>query len=88
MFAAKLKGMVTEDHRLELTIPSSIPPGEVEIIILHPEQPEKPKVRARKVDPNVHPAAGLWADRKELDTPIAFISQLRHRLETRRDARE
>ena len=43
MLAAKLKGMVTEDHRLELTIPSSIPPGEVEIIILHPEQPEKPK---------------------------------------------
>jgi hypothetical protein len=87
MLAAKLKGMVTEDHRLELTIPSSIPPGEVEIIILHPEQPGKPKARARKVDPNVHPAAGLWADRNYLDNPIAFVSQLRHRLETRRDTR-
>ena len=51
MLAAKLKGMVTEGHRLELTIPSSIPPGEVEIIILHPERPGKPKARARKVDP-------------------------------------
>jgi hypothetical protein len=87
MLAAKLKGMVTEDHRLEITIPSSIPPGEVEIIILHPEQPRKPKGRTRKSDPNVHPAAGLWADRKELDHPIAFVLQLRQRLETRRDTR-
>jgi hypothetical protein len=87
MLAAKLKGRVTEDHRLELTIPSSIPPGEVEIIILHPEQPKKPKGHARKSDPNVHPAAGLWADRNDLDNPIAFVSQLRQRLETRRDTR-
>ena len=87
MLAAKLKGIVTEDHRLELTLPSSIPPGEVEIIILHPEQPGKPKGRSRKSDPNVHPAAGLWADRKDLDNPIAFVSQLRQRLETRRDTR-
>ena len=88
MLAAKLKGMMTEDHRLELTIPSSIPPGEVEIIILHPEQPEKPKTHARKVDPNVHPAADLWSYRNDLDNPIEFVSQLRHRLETRRDTRE
>ena len=87
MLAAKLKGLVTEDHRLELTIPPSIPPGEVEIIILHPEQPKKPKGRTRKSDPNVHPAAGLWADRKDLNNPISFVSQLRHRLETRRDTR-
>ena len=87
MLAAKLKGMVTEDHRLELTLPASIPPGEVEIIILHPERPGKPKERARKSDPYVHPAAGLWADRKDLDNSIAFVSHLRQRLETRRDAR-
>ena len=36
MLAVKLKGMVTENHRLELTIPSSIPPGEVEIILTFP----------------------------------------------------
>jgi hypothetical protein len=87
MLAAKLKGIVTADHRLELTVPASIPPGEVEIIILLPEQPKKPKGRARKLDPNVHPAAGLWADRKDLNDSIAFVSQLRHRLETRRDTR-
>jgi hypothetical protein len=88
MLAAKLKGMVTEDHRLELTIPLFIPPGEVEIIILHSERPGKPKARARKGDPNVHPAAGLWADRNDLNNPVVFVSQLRHRLETRRDTRE
>ena len=87
MLAAKLKGMVTQDHRLELTIPSSIPPGEVEIIILHSEWPGKPKAHARKVDPNVHPAAGIWADRNDLNNPVAFVSQLRYRLETRRDTR-
>lgn len=88
MLAVKLKGMVTEDHHLEITIPLSIPPGEVEIIILHPERPGKPKARARKGDPNVHPAAGLWADRNDLNNPVVFVSQLRHRLETRRDTRE
>jgi hypothetical protein len=87
MLAAKLKGIVTEDHRLEITLPASILPGEVEVIILHPERQRKPKRQARKSDPNVHPAAGLWADRKDLDNPIAFVSQLRHRLETRRDTR-
>jgi hypothetical protein len=39
MMAVKLKGTVTKDHRLELTIPPSVPPGEVEVIALHPEPP-------------------------------------------------
>jgi hypothetical protein len=39
MIAVKLKGTVTKDHRLELTIPSSVPPGEVEVIVLHLESP-------------------------------------------------
>jgi hypothetical protein len=37
MIAVKLMGTVTKDHRLELTIPASVPPGEVEVIVLHPE---------------------------------------------------
>jgi hypothetical protein len=39
MIAVKLKGTVTKDHRLELTLPPSVPSGEVEVIVLHPEPP-------------------------------------------------
>ena len=34
MIAVKLQGTVTADHHLDLIIPSSVPPGEVEIILL------------------------------------------------------
>src|SRR5437868_5776447 len=66
MIAVKLKGTVTKDHRLELTIPPSIPPGEVEVIVLHPEPPPRSRVRGHKQPPTVHPAAGLWADREDI----------------------
>jgi len=87
MIAAKLKGTVTKDYRLELKVPRSIPPGEVEVIVLHPEPSKKPKSRARKLNPNIHPAAGLWADRPDIGDTVEFVSQLRRRLETRHDAR-
>ncbi len=87
MIAAKLKGTVTKDYRLELKVPRSVPPGEVEVIILRPELPQKPKSRARRLNPNVHPAAGIWADRKDIGDTVEFVSKLRRRLETRRDAR-
>jgi hypothetical protein len=48
MIAVKLKGTVTKDHRLELTIPPSIPPGEVEVIVLHPEPSAGGRVRGHK----------------------------------------
>ncbi len=87
MIAAKLKGTVTKDYRLELKVPRSVPPGEVEVIILRPELPQKPKSRARRLNPNVHPAAGIWAGRKDIGDTVEFVSELRRRLETRRDAR-
>jgi len=87
MLAAKLKGTVTKDHRLELKVPRSIPPGKVEVIVLHSELPEKSKYRARRLNPNVHPAAGIWANREGIGDTVEFVSKLRRRLETRRDAR-
>ena len=87
MIAAKLKGTVTKDYRLELKVPRSIPPGEVEVIVLHAEPPERPRSRLRGRDPNVHPAAGMWADREDIGDTVEFVSKLRRRLETRRDAR-
>lgn len=87
MIAAKLKGTVTKDYRLELKVPRSVPPGEVEVIILRPQLPQKPKSRARSLNPNVHPAAGIWADREDIGDTVEFVSKLRRRLETRRAAR-
>jgi hypothetical protein len=86
MIAVKLKGTVTKDHRLELTIPPSVPPGEVEVIVLHSEPPPGPCVRGHKQAATFHPAAGMWADRGEIGDTITFVSQLRQRLETRHDA--
>jgi hypothetical protein len=85
MIAVKLKGMVTKDHRLELMIPPSVPPGEVEVIVLHPEPSPGPHVRGHKQSPALHPAAGLWADHEDIGDTVTFVSQLRQRLETRYD---
>jgi hypothetical protein len=85
MIAVKLKGTVTKDHRLELTMPPSVPPGEVEVIVLHPEPPPRSRVRGRKQPPTVHPAAGMWADREDIGDTITFVSQLRQRFEARHD---
>jgi hypothetical protein len=85
MIAVKLKGTVTKDHRLELTIPPSVPPGEVEVIVLHPEPPPRSRVRGHKQPPTAHPAAGMWADREEIGDTITFVSQLRQRVEARHD---
>jgi hypothetical protein len=85
MIAVKLKGTVTKDHRLELTIPPSVPPGEVEVIVLHPEPSPGPCVRGHKRAATFHPAAGIWADREDISDTVTFVSQLRQRLETRHD---
>jgi hypothetical protein len=86
MMAGKLKGTVTKDHRLELTIPPSVPPGEVEVIVLHSEPPPGPRARGYKQAATFHPAAGLGADRQDIGDTITFVSQLGQRSETRHDA--
>jgi hypothetical protein len=86
MIAVKLKGTVTKDHPLELIMPPSVPPGEVEVIVLHPEPLPKPRVRGRMQSPTVHPAAGMWADREDIGDTVTFVSQLRQHLEARHDA--
>jgi len=85
MIAVKLKGTVTKDHRLELNMPASVPPGEVEVIVLHPEPPPRPRLRGGAQPATIHPAAGIWADREDIGDTVTFVSQLRHRLETRHD---
>jgi hypothetical protein len=85
MIAVKLKGMVTTDHRLELKVPPSVPPGEVEVIVLHPEPSPGPRIRGHKQAATFHPAAGMWADREDIGDTVTFVSQLRQRLETRHD---
>ncbi len=87
IIATKLKGIVTKDHRLELKVPQAIPLGEVEVIVLHPELAKKPKRQARRLNSNIHPAAGIWANREDIGDPVEFVEKIRRRLETRGEAR-
>lgn len=34
----RIRAVVTDEHRLELIVPETIPPGEVEVLILSPQQ--------------------------------------------------
>lgn len=86
MLAARLRGTVTKDYRLKVTIPRSVPPGDVEVILLQPEGEAKGR-RRRTLRASAHPAAGMWADRSDLGDTVAFVTQLRRRLERRHDAR-
>lgn len=85
MLATKLKGTITKNRRLELVVPRSLPPGDVEVIVLRAEPAERP--RARRVGAQPHPAAGIWADREDISDTVEFVSRIRRRLETRRDGR-
>ena len=86
MIATRLKGTVTEDRRLEVKVPRSVPPGEVDVILVR-ELPEPRRRPARVEAMNIHPAAGLWSDRKDIGETARFVLKLRRRLESRGDAR-
>ncbi len=86
MITTRLKGKVTGNRRLEIKVPRSVPPGVVEVILIR--GPREARTGGRRVlDPNMHPAAGLWADRTDIGDTTDFVGQLRRRLETRRDGR-
>jgi hypothetical protein len=40
VIAMRVRAVVTDDHRLELIVPETIPPGEVDLLILLPQQSE------------------------------------------------
>ena len=86
MIATKLKGVITKDHCLELVVSCSVPPGEVEVIVLRAEPSKRQRARTSKLSEEKHPAAGIWADRKDIGDTVEFVSALRRRLETRCDA--
>ena len=86
MIATRLKGTVTEDRRLEVKVPRSVPPGEIDVILIRePPQPRRRPSRGKAT--NSHPAAGLWSDRKDIGETGGFVLKLRRRLESRGDAR-
>jgi hypothetical protein len=86
MIARCLKGTVTEDRRLEVKVPRSVPPGRIDVILIR-EPPERRRRPRGKPNSNVHPAAGLWSDRKDIGETASFVLNLRRRLERRGDAR-
>lgn len=77
MFAAKLKGRITQNHRLVVRIPRDMATGTVEVVLLHlPTQSAKRRAR-RGAD---HPAFGIWAKRAEISDATSFAAELRYRV--------
>ena len=53
VIAIRMHAVVTDEHRLELIVPKSIPPGAVEVLILLPQHGEALTVGARGLDSEV-----------------------------------
>lgn len=86
MLAVKLRGQITNSHRLVIELPKDIAPGVVEVIILHQTTPPLlSKKRQRKV---VHPGFGVWAKRKDIISTEAYAAELRRKIENREDGRQ
>jgi hypothetical protein len=82
MFAKKLKGKITRDHRLVVHIPEDLALGDVEVILLRTSHKSKPRRTHRRVN---HPAFGIWAKRADVGDTSSFAEQVRRRVEQRAD---
>jgi hypothetical protein len=83
MLATKLKGHITAQHQLQVDLPTDLPPGAVEVIVLHSTL--TPTLKRRSKRKAAHPAFGIWADRQDIADSASFAAQLRAAIETRRD---
>lgn len=86
LIAAKFRATVTKDHRLEGKVPRAVAPGAVEVILVRSEREGRHRAK-RRSQPDIHPAADLWAKRADMGDSSRFAAALRRRLEARRDAR-
>jgi hypothetical protein len=86
MFAAKLKGKITQDRRLVVQVPRDVEPGTVEVILLQSPNEKSAKRRARQSA--AHPAFGLWAKRADIVDSASFAEHVRRRVETRADGND
>lgn len=85
MLATKLKGLVTADRQLIVTMPDEIAPGAVEVIVLHEKPNRAPRRRTK--GRATHPAFGLWANRKDIADSADYAAALRQQLQSRSDGR-
>jgi hypothetical protein len=63
-----------------LSLPNEIAPGLVEVIILHEKIAKPVKKRIRRKS---HPAFGMWAGRKDVNSSAEFAATLRQQVEGR-----
>lgn len=77
IIAVKLTGTISKHHPLELTMPPSGPPGEVEVIVLHPEAPLRSRVRGRlHRTEDISRTALAWFERFHLSHGVGVLDRL------------
>ncbi len=84
MYAVRARGRVTEDRRLEVEMPPEAEAGEVEVIVLYQVVANPPSVAAEQPEGDVE-FIGMWADREDMQDPVAYVRELRRRAEKRED---
>ncbi len=77
-----LKGIITEDGRLELELPPDLPPGPVEVEIRG--QDVRGITGQEILDSEF---LGMWADRKDITDSVEFARELRRRAQQRNHPR-
>lgn len=69
-----IKGVITDDGRLQVEIPPDLPPGPVEVEI----RPEVPKVKGVTLGELLESGlVGLWKDRDDITDSVEFARSLR-----------
>ena len=82
--ATRMKIRVPNNRRI--TLPLDVTPGEAEIVVFH----SRPTPVARRGSARVghaHPAFGMWAERADIEDPVAFVNTLRRSIMERRALR-
>jgi hypothetical protein len=80
MASVTLNGVITDDGKLEVTLPAGMPAGEVEVEIRLPEYEYKPIGDLLDTD-----IVGMWKDREDIKDNLEFADELRRRASRRSD---
>jgi hypothetical protein len=78
MNTVTLKGVITEDHHLEIEVPDDFPSGPVEVEI------RQPQIQGVSLGDLLNSdLVGMWEDRTDIEDSVEFARNLRRRASRR-----